>query len=76
MHYESVTTISTMTDHSENNHSGDTIWESGWEGHELAQMRRLAKLSLEQKIRWLESAQEMVQGMQPSRQETQESSET
>ncbi len=76
MHYESVTTISTMTDNSENNHSGDTIWESGWEGHELAQMRRLAKLSLEQKIRWLESAQEMVQWMQPSRQETQESSET
>ena len=65
-----------MTDNSENNHSGDTIWESGWEGHELTQMRRLAKLPPEQKIRWLESAQEMVQRMQQSGQETKESSET
>ncbi len=39
-------------------------------------MRRLAKLTLEQKIRWLESAQEMVQRMQQSGQETKESSET
>ena len=65
-----------MTGNSENSNSGDTIWESGWEGHELAQMRRLAELPPEQKIRWLESAQEMVQRMQQSGQETKESSET
>lgn len=39
-------------------------WEAGWKGHELAQMKRLSKLTLEQKIRWLESAQEMVHTMQ------------
>lgn len=39
-------------------------WESDWQGHELAQMKRLAALSMEQKIRWLESAQEMVVRMQ------------
>lgn len=43
-------------------------WESGWQGHELAQMKRLAALSLEQKIRWLESAQEMVSRMQQTQQ--------
>ncbi len=43
-------------------------WESGWQGHELAQMKRLAALSLEQKIRWLESAQEMVVRMQQTQQ--------
>jgi hypothetical protein len=55
-----------MTDINDNNNSDDTIWESGWDGHELAQMRRLAKLTMEQKIRWLESAQEMVWWMQQS----------
>ncbi len=39
-------------------------WEAGWKGHELAQLKRLSKLTLEQKIRWLESAQEMVHTMQ------------
>ena len=48
-----------------NNSSG---WEAGWQGHELAQMKRLAALSLEQKIRWLESAQEMVLQMQAAQQ--------
>ena len=43
-------------------------WESDWQGHELAQMKRLAALSLEQKIRWLESAQEMALQMQQAQQ--------
>lgn len=37
------------------------IWERGWEGHALLQRRRLAALTLEQKIRWLEEAQRLVE---------------
>lgn len=50
----------------EHNDSENAIWESGWDGHELAQLQRLAKLSMEQKIRWLESAQQLVQRIQQS----------
>jgi hypothetical protein len=38
----------------------ERIWEVGWEGHEIAQRRRMAALSLEQKIHWLESAQRLT----------------
>lgn len=34
----------------------ERVWERGWEGHALAQRRRLAALSLEEKLAWLESA--------------------
>ena len=46
----------------------NTLWESGWQGHESAQLQRMARLTLEQKIRWLQSAPEFVIKMQQSRQ--------
>lgn len=39
----------------------ERIWERGWEGHELAQRRRLARLPLAEKIRWLEQAQRIAE---------------
>ena len=36
-------------------------WEQGWEDHQLQQLRRLAKLSLAEKLQWLQEAQRMVQ---------------
>ena len=38
----------------------ERVWESGWDGHERAQRRRLAHLSFADKLRWLEEAQETV----------------
>jgi hypothetical protein len=35
-------------------------WETGWEGHALAQRRRMARLSMAEKLEWLESAQRLV----------------
>lgn len=35
-------------------------WERGWEGHERAQRKRLAKLPLVDKIEWLEQAQRVA----------------
>lgn len=35
-------------------------WESGWEGHDLAQRKRLAALSLIEKLAWLEEAQRVA----------------
>jgi hypothetical protein len=39
-------------------------WERGWEGHQRAQARRLASLSLSEKLDWLESAQELARHLQ------------
>lgn len=41
-------------------HEPERIWERGWDGHARLQRERLAALSLEQKIRWLEEAQHLV----------------
>lgn len=38
-------------------------WERGWAGHELAQMRRLARLPLSEKLAWLEEAHRLVESM-------------
>ena len=38
----------------------ERVWESGWDGHELAQRRRMARLSLAEKLEWLEGAQQLV----------------
>ena len=38
----------------------ERVWERGWQGHELAQRRRMARLSLAEKLEWLESAQRLV----------------
>ena len=40
------------------------MWEKGWEGHEKAQLLRMAALSFEEKIRWLEEAQEVIQALE------------
>ena len=45
----------------------EQLWESGWEGHSLAQRRRLARLPLSEKLRWLEEAQRVVAHLQRSR---------
>lgn len=39
---------------------GDEGWDRGWEAHERRQQRRLSKLSLPEKVQWLEEIQEMV----------------
>ncbi len=38
----------------------EQIWEHGWEGHERAQRRRMARLPLWEKLAWLEEAQRVV----------------
>ena len=38
----------------------ERVWEVGWEGHSLAQRKRLASLPLGEKLEWLESAHELV----------------
>jgi hypothetical protein len=42
-------------------------WEQGWEGHELAQLRRLARLSLVEKLDWLEEAHRLARHLQAAR---------
>ena len=39
------------------------VWESGWEGHAEAQRRRLARLPLPEKLRWLEEAQRIIHNL-------------
>ena len=41
-------------------------WEQGWRGHELAQMRRMARLSLSEKLVWLEEAHRLVEHLRSS----------
>lgn len=38
----------------------EQTWERGWDGHALEQLRRLARLSLGEKIAWLEQAQRVA----------------
>lgn len=42
-------------------------WERGWEEHALAQRRRLARLPLIEKLRWLEEAQQVAERMRRDR---------
>lgn len=37
----------------------DRSWERGWEGHSRAQLERLARLPLSEKLAWLEEAQRL-----------------
>jgi hypothetical protein len=46
---------------------GGQCWESGWEGHARAQRRRLARLSLREKLEWLEEAHRLVLHLECSR---------
>lgn len=36
-------------------------WDIGWEGHDLAQLLRMANLPLRDKLKWLEEAQILVE---------------
>ena len=38
----------------------DEGWEQGWDGHEEQQLRRLAELTLGDKLVWLEEAHRLV----------------
>ena len=38
----------------------ETTWERGWDGHQEDQLRRLAQLSLADKLKWLEEAHDLV----------------
>ncbi len=37
-----------------------STWNADWESHQLAQRQRLARLSLVEKLAWLEEAQRVV----------------
>ncbi len=54
-----------------NDHEPDPerCWELGWAGHELAQMRRMARLPLSEKLAWLEEAHRLVEQMHQQRQD-------
>ena len=41
--------------------NAEQTWERGWDGHAMEQLRRLARLSLAEKIAWLEQAQRVAQ---------------
>lgn len=43
------------------------VWERGWAGHEQAQLRRLSRLSLHEKLVWLTEAHEMVLSLERAR---------
>lgn len=45
----------------------DDAWPVSFEAHRLAQMRRMAALSLEEKVDWLEAAQRVVLALQAER---------
>ena len=42
----------------------EQMWERGWDGHERAQRERLARLTLEQKLDWLEEAHRFAMNLQ------------
>ena len=44
-----------------------TAWETGWDDHEVRQLRRLAGLTLVQKLEWLEQADAVVRHLSESR---------
>jgi hypothetical protein len=57
---------------SQPNHAGESaapderVWEQGWEGHELAQRQRMARLTFAQKLEWLEEAQRVAEALAKS----------
>lgn len=38
----------------------ERVWETGWDGHKQAQRLRFARLSLDEKLDWLEDAHQLV----------------
>ena len=51
----------------ETNPLEERVWEAGWDEHARAQRRRLARLTFEEKLDWLEGAHQMVLMLQPKR---------
>ncbi len=48
-----------MSDADNDDHE-QRVWERGWDEHERLQLVRMAKLSLAQKLEWLEQAHRLV----------------
>lgn len=46
-------------------HSPVHAWDSGWDGHEHAQLLRMARLTLAEKLQWLEEAQRLALELRP-----------
>jgi hypothetical protein len=44
------------------------VWERGWDEHERLQLLRMAKLSLAQKLEWLEQAHWLARQFEANRQ--------
>jgi hypothetical protein len=42
-------------------------WDSGWDGHERAQLLRMAAWPLPLKLQWLEEAQRLAEHLQTQR---------
>ncbi len=42
------------------------LWPRGWQQHEQQQLERQARLSLDEKLQWLEDAHKMVLQLQQS----------
>lgn len=45
----------------------DRRWTRGWDDHQQAQLQRLARLSLADKLAWLEQADAIVRHLQRAR---------
>ncbi len=42
-------------------------WEQDWDGHARAQLHRLARLTLTEKLQWLEEAEELLRRLSHGR---------
>lgn len=57
----------------ENELDQNRYWEHGWNEHEMAQMRRMARWPMWEKLAWLEEAHRLVESM---RRQTQDSAKS
>jgi hypothetical protein len=53
-----------MSEAKDQANSAGHAWETGWDDHEQQQLGRLADLSLEEKLVWLEEAHRLIRNMQ------------
>ena len=42
----------------------ERVWEQGWDDHRQRQLKRMAQLTLSQKLVWLEEAHRLVLSLQ------------
>ncbi len=49
------------------------LWEDGWDGHERAQRRRFAQLSIDERLAWLEEMHRLVRELDAARERKRES---